>query len=191
MELPKYPIYSFSFRWSQDGIQNPEYPKWYEGLPENRTWNGTGFSKMYKEEKSDEELELIAQEWWTNYLEYDSKEKKSILNPGDLTKTITRKPDNTWNGTWFSHETFIIDGVTDEEYIKSFTDFVNKYEWMQNKDIDDLRKHDPNIDYHCLMGAENRWRWSSGGKNEDGTEYEKLPCRCTGCTKEGVVRIAH
>ena len=55
-----YPIYSFTFKWTQKGEHNPEYPKWHEGLAEGRIHNSTQFYKMYKEEKTDDELNVIA-----------------------------------------------------------------------------------------------------------------------------------
>jgi hypothetical protein len=43
-------------------------------------------------------------------------------------------------------------------------------------------------DVYCLMGAEDRWRWSGGDSYENRTDP---PCRCDGCKKAGVIRVDH
>ena len=83
MKEQKFPIYFFSARWSEDGVQDPKYPKWYEGLPEGRVWNSTGFHKMFREEQTQEQLDAFVQDWWKRFLvsknEEDSRSK--IINP--------------------------------------------------------------------------------------------------------------
>lgn len=176
-----YPIYSFNARWSQIGVQDPKYPVWYEGLPEGRIWNGTGFTKMYKEELTQEQLDVTIKEWWEKYLtiqtDFAGREKTSLseLDVQDLTLEAKYKEHNSFVCTWFGHETFDI-GQTDEEFLKAFEEFVQKYEHQDRKDPD----------YHCLMGAEDRWRWRSGDD-----KYESIPCRCESCKSAGMLRIAH
>ena len=79
MKEQKFPIYFFGARWSEDGVQDPKYPKWYEGLPEGRVWNSTGFHKMFREEQTQEQLDAFVQDWWKRFLvsknEEDSRSK--------------------------------------------------------------------------------------------------------------------
>lgn len=77
---------------------------------------------------------------------------------------------DTWCIEWFSHQTFD-DGRSNEEFMDSFDDFV-------------CRCRRDGIE---LMGAEDRWRWTTPDDCDDKT----LPCRCEGCKKLGVVRVNH
>ena len=58
-----YPIYCFSARWSQDGEWDPKYPNEHKGLTEGRRWNSTSFYKMYKIERSQEQLDKSIKTW--------------------------------------------------------------------------------------------------------------------------------
>lgn len=181
-----YPIYSFNARWSQVGVQDPNFPNSYKGLPEGRIWNATGFKKMFRTEQTQDELDKIVREWWENYvqseLDYANRKKEPLVNFDiqDLVLEAKFKEHNTFICTWFGHETFD-DGQSDEEFLQSFEEFVRKYEHQQ-----EIRYDTSDPDYHCLMGAEDRWRWRSGNE-----EYEGIPCRCEGCKKAGMLRIAH
>ena len=192
----KYPIYSFSARWSQDGIWDEKYPLWYEGLPEGRIWNSTGFSKMFKEEQSEEQLDVILKDWWKNMLIEKNKPNDNgtvtnhpIINPEIDYLKARYKCHETWVLTWFTHETFDI-GQTDEEVIKSFERYIRRVE-ERNWEIERTYSEDDwyKNGHETLMGAEDRWRWRGGANKDD--ENDPYPCRCEHCKKQGVLRIAH
>jgi len=191
MEDKKYPIYFFSAKWSQDGEQDPKYPNRYKDLPEGRIWNSTGFSRMYKEEKPQEELDKIVKEWWDKYLKSKNKDEEKITNPELLYLKVELRHHETWNLTWFQHETFD-EGQTNEEALLSFEKFVRRIE-DKNQEIE---WHYPEKDWYehghqCLMGAEDRWRWHGAEPNGDSSDNSPAPCRCKFCKEQGVIRIAH
>lgn len=186
-EEKKFPIYSFSARWSEDGIQDPNRPKWYEGLPEGRVWNSTGFSKMFREEQTQEQLDTFINDWWGKYIESQSveniqKHRHPIINPQLAELKHSYKHHETWVLTWFSHETFDL-GQTDGEALQSFENYVRRIEELNlGKEI---------FDQICLMGAEDRWRWH--GSDPDGKPNQDVPppCRCKYCKEQGLIRIGH
>lgn len=175
--MKNYPIYNFNAKWSQSGKQDPKYPNQYKDLKEGRIWNSTGFSKMFREEQTQEQLDIFINEWWSKYL----KVKDNIFDIEDLKLEAKYKEHETFVCTWFAHETFD-DGQTDEEFLEEFEKFVRRYEYQQ----DDFESHINDKNYHCLMGAEDRWRWTSG--NDD---YKGIPCRCNHCKEAGMLRISH
>jgi hypothetical protein len=168
-----YPIYNIAVMWQQDGVHDPNYPRWNEGLEEGRIWNCTGFYRMYKTDPGEDNVLIEWQEWWDRYV----KEKLEGKNPSRPAIKITRKFYETWCLTWFQHHTFD-DGRSDDEFLRSFERYVQRHE--QNQDYN-------NPDYICLMGAEDRWRW----KGDSTIEGSKPPCRCSYCQEQGVVRIGH
>ena len=190
--MKKYPIYSVSAKWTQDGEQDPKYPKWYEGLPEGRIWNSTGFTKMFKEELTDEELKAFAEDWWEKYIENQKdKDRNPIKNPDQLQLTYKIVEFEEWNLTWFQHETFD-EGQTDEEVLRSFSDYVDR---VQDKN-QEIEWNYPEEEWHkqghkVLMGAEDRWRWHGAGPNGEPDDRSPAPCRCKYCKEQGVIRIAH
>lgn len=179
-----YPIYKFYIRFVQDadGKDYKEYPKWTEGLTENRIWNSTSFSRIYKEEKTQGWLDNYLMEWWDKYC---ADEK----NVGKNLKLLSLRTEffewETWHLTWFQHETFDI-GQTDEEALKSFAKFVSRKECLNERQrrIDDK-------DVYCLMGAEDRWRWHGAMPNGEAGDHSEAPCRCKFCKEQGLIRIAH
>lgn len=181
---PAYPIYDFSFKWVQDGEQDPKYPRWYEGLPEGRIWNGSGFSKMYKEEQSQQELLKYALEWWEKMKISKQNEKYPIIDPILTSVYVTLKEYETWVLTWFQHETFDV-GQTDIEALKSFEQFVTRKEILN----EERERRGENT--HALMGAEDRWRWHGSEPNGDSSDHSPAPCRCKYCKEQGVIRIVH
>ena len=184
MKEQKFPIYFFGARWSEDGVQDPKYPKWYEGLPEGRVWNSTGFHKMFREEQTQEQLDAFVQDWWKRFLvsknEEDSRSK--IINPELQYLKAEYKKHDTWVLTWFQHETFDI-GQTDEEALQSFEDYVSR--------IEDENRGKPEMEGIPLMGAEDRWRWRGADENGNYMEDAPAPCRCKYFKEQGVLRIAH
>lgn len=174
--MKKYPIYSFSAKWSQDGKQDPEYPNQWKDLREGRIWNSTGFTKMFREEQTQEQIDSFINKWWSRYL----SNKDNIFNVEDLKLTAKYKEHESFVCTWFTHETFD-DGQTDEEFLDEFEQFVRRYEYQQDSEPGNYPEN-----YHCLMGAEERFRWRSGSD-----EYDGIPCRCKHCKSQGMLRIAH
>lgn len=172
-----YPIYSISAKWSQKGIQDPQYPNLHIDLPAGRIWNSSGFSFMSKEKLSDAELTIKATEWWTKFLD----NKNNTINEVDnliLNGKFVRY--ETWVLTWFQHETFDI-GQTDNEALNSFEQYVRRHEHLPYK-------HPENI---CLMGAEDRWRWHGAEPNGEPNDHSPAPCRCKFCKEQGKIRIGH
>lgn len=180
--FPAFPIYKFSFRWTQDGVQDPNYPKWHEGLPPGRIFNGTGFSKMFMEEKTQEEIDKIASDWWEKYI---AEEKNAALHPELVKMKASFFEHETWYITWFQHETFDT-GQSDQEVLQSFEKFVTRKEMLNER-----QRMNDDTDAYCLMGAEDRWRWHGAEPGGDGGDRSPAPCRCKHCKEQGVVRIAH
>jgi len=174
----KYPIYSFSAKWSQtdvDGKYGNCQPK-AKDLPSGRFWNSTNFSKMYKEPQDQKSLDAWFSDWWDKF---KTGEKYINEDLELLHLKVEFKAYETWHLTWFQHETFD-EGQTDEEVLESFERFVSSKE--------DL-KFSSDHEQYCLMGAEDRWRWY-GGLDEN-SNHRPAPCRCEDCKKQGMIRIAH
>ena len=183
-----YPVWHISAKWVQDG-SHPEYPKWHEGLPENRFRTGADYHWMFREEMTQEQVEEFIREWWQKY----SAEKLSGVNPTDLQLECVFVRYETWCLEWFCHYTYDT-GQTDHEAIASFERFVCRMKALNGREGELVQLPDGSNgvysrDVYCLMGAEDRWRWH-GERKEDG-ENAPPPCRCDGCKKRGVIRINH
>ena len=177
--FPVFPVYRVSVKWAEDGIKNPEYPKRFEGLPDGKIWNGTGFCKMFKEEQTLEQLDIFVNDWWKLYIGSEKNKDKEITN---LKLSIEFVEFETWYLTWFQHETFDI-GQTDAEALNSFEEFVNRREhWNHGRTL---------LEQKTLMGAEDRYRWHGSGETGDSDEHSPAPCRCKHCKEQGLLRIAH
>lgn len=190
-EEKEFPIYSFSARWSQDGKQDPEYPKWYEGLPEGRIWNSTSFSKMFKEEQTQEFLDNYIKEWWDKYVKNKNEGKFPIINPELQYLKAEFKEWEVWVLTWFQHETFDI-GQTNEEVLKSFSNYVYRVKSKNEK----IERNFPESEwyqngYKTLMGAEDHWRWHGSEPDGKPNDHSPAPCRCRFCKEQGIIRIGH
>ena len=178
MDDVKYPIYSFSARWICDPVNHEGLPRpisEYDpvhGLPQGRIWNGSSQYLMFKEDQTHQQLDIKLLEYWAQF-----KEHKSAGKPELFSLTAELKLRESWCMTWFSHYTFDV-GQTDEEALASFDRYV--YRMLAGP-----RRPNGDLEY-CLMGAEDRWRWTSGSK-----EYRGVPCRCEHCKKQGVLRIGH
>lgn len=88
----------------------------------------------------------------------------------------------TWACSWFSHAT-LEEGLSDEEIVSSFENYVDWARRFTDHRDDVLENYQEVL--HCLIGAEDRWRWSGepGDRNP--------PCRCDGCKKNGRILICH
>lgn len=145
MEEKKFPIYRFWGTWNQTNYEN----------------NGTGFSDMYKENPTEEELKNKLEEF------KKAMEEKQVEKGNPITewKDVGYKfiEDETWCSGWFGHHTY--NQFQDEkETFDSFEEYVD-------------RKRESVEDMDCLMGAEDRWRWNI--------------CNCNGCKKRGITTINH
>lgn len=168
MNDPKYPIYHIKASWVQDGLTINDSRT--EGLPDGKFWNATSFRHMFKEEKSQRELNGFALDWWLRYV----KEKFNDVPIQLFSLSVTYLEHETWNLTWFAHETFDV-GQSDEEALSSFAAFVARKEHFNfDKEINEQ---------YPLMGADDRWRRAIN----DGP----APCRCDDCKKLGMIRINH
>jgi len=174
-ESAQYPIYKVAVRWEQDGEHDPSSPAWHGGLPAGRIWNFTRFERMYRDDPGGvKEVErVVLKEWWPEYV-VNKLSDKAPCNPQI---TVTGPRLESWCLSWFEHWTFDV-GQSNEQAIESFEAFVRRYERKQGRNFFD----DPN--YHCLMGAEDRWRWRGVGDNS-------APCRCDDCKAHRVIRIGH
>ena len=169
INLIKYPIYDFTASWIQDKT-TCDMPN--HGLPDGRIWNGSGYSKMFKEEQTKQDLDIECLGWMTKL-----KEKHENVNIEIFSMNHKYIKSETWCLTWFSHYTFD-NGQTDEEIIESFYEYVRR---VQDQAIKEGKEP-------CLMGAEDTWRWHA--KDESGERIE-APCRCKFCKQAGIIRIDH
>jgi hypothetical protein len=185
-----YPIFDVRARWSRDfGNHNVETygPKWFEGLPEGRLWDSTGWSKMPREEIVSRRSIMEEEErvWWP---EYKATDKMQEWNPADLTITVEFRRWETWCMSWFSHWTWDL-GLDDGQVLQSFERYVDRTEQLNRKEGEVVNGHfqEP----YCLMGAEDRYRWHGRtvGKGDD--EQTDAPCRCPCCKERGVVSVDH
>ncbi|MCK9544878.1 MAG: hypothetical protein M0R03_22925 [Novosphingobium sp.] len=179
-----YPIYRFTARWSEISKDKSyeEYPNWKKGLPKDRIWNSTSWTKMYKEEQDLKELEGWMMQWWDEYLTKKDNEDKAMKL---LYLKVEFFQNETWHLTWFQHETFD-EGQTDEEALQSFERFVRRKELLNEK-----KQWEEGKDEYCLMGAEDRWRWHGAEPNGQPDDHSPAPCRCKHCKEQGMIRIAH
>jgi len=180
-----YPIYSVRIEYTEDvNDENREYVnKYREMLPNGRAEGSLSPTLMYKEEQHLDKIKVeVLDKIWPNYTKVHERGNKKGRMPIDNPKLKSIKVSllryETWCHGWFSHWTFD-DGRSDEKYLQSFGDFVNRME---------------KVDDYCLMGAEDMWRWhgvADDGKTTDPNKYTDPPCRCKYCKAKGIVRIDH
>ena len=181
-----FPIYKITFMWEEDGEPNKEYPEsWIvpevtEGV---RIKNSVGFSRMMKEEINEIELNKYIQNLWNTY---SAQGKVLSKNPSNFTSSV-RMFKESWNCTWFGHETFDL-GQTDKEVLDSFERYVRRHEDYQGMYLDNPDRLPENP--ICLMGAEDRWRWY-GTQDKVTGEQTSAPCRCEACKESGKISISH
>jgi hypothetical protein len=164
MEEKKFPIYNFSFRWNQDNYEN----------------NGSSFSKMYKEEPTENELRQDLE----NSKQY--REKKQIEEGHPVTEWLEVEykyiEHESWVLIWFNHMTYN-QFETDAEVEESFKTYINRMKRLNMEnghsatEMNYSQPYDSNKPFHCLMGAEDHWRWNI--------------CRCEHCQAQGKITIDH
>lgn len=159
-----YPIYSLLMTF--DMVKN--------GVLNHKTIN---HHKMFKEIPLKSK---IAE--WTNKVKGWQVEKSRAYN---LTQDVNLLRYETWNLTWFQHETFDV-GQTDQEALESFRKYVKRHRYD-----DKYWGGDKLINSVCLMGAQDRYRWRGAEPNGESSSDSKPPCRCRFCKEQGVIRIAH
>jgi hypothetical protein len=172
-----YPIYYVRPRWSEASAADRKTgPAWlFEGLPEGRAWNGSGWYTMEREDRPPEEIaEEVASEWWPKYAE-------TRPDPADLTVEVTFKMRDTWCSGWFSHWTYDI-GLSDADVLDSFHRYVHRIQTSGRTESEVGG---------MLMGAEDCWRWHGCATGEPQGETTPPPCRCKHCKSRGIVRIDH
>jgi len=173
-----FPVYRFRAMWAEDGEQDPKYLWMCKDLPGGRVWNGMESYRMFREPLQSSKLADEAREWWTKIRAATNPMGRLSIaarHPEDCVVTAVFVHDETWCGEWFGHWTFDV-GQTDQEALKSFGRFVNRMRRLG--------------DGYCLMGAEDRFRWS-GTKAGHPAERTDPPCRCACCKEQGVLRISH
>lgn len=183
-----YPIISVKPRWSQDMTDEDRKmglgPGWTKDLPEGRKWNGTEWFEMRKEPRRPGVIiNEVHETWWTDQLK---KEKYVGQNPGDLQVKVELSRWEVWACTWFSHWTWDI-GLDTEVVLESFHRFVARTERL-NQDEGEM-VGGVWMGKHCLMGAEDSYRWHGNGSPNGGRTLP--PCRCEHCKRRGVVTINH
>lgn len=164
-----YPIYQITFEW----------------INKNNRKDSTNWMIMLRNELTDKEQQ-------EKLIQYSEQLMKQYPNAKCMIGNMKFVRYETWCLQWFNHYTFDI-GQTDQEVLESFERFVRRMEKMNLQNGHQINS--PNYDlpnwretYHCLMGAEDRWRWYGGDSYENRT---KPPCRCEGCKQAGVIRINH
>ena len=158
-----YPIYSMRAKWqykSDNQLEN----------------NSTSSDWMEREKLSDQQL-LEKTEMFRQSIIAKEKEKgREVVTPIDIECKFMEY--ETWVLRWFSHLTFNL-FETEEKAFDDFQDFVDrkmrenlKHGHMETNPI--IGNEKP---YHCLMGAEDRWRWNI--------------CGCDICKQDGTTIINH
>jgi hypothetical protein len=135
---------------------------WKDYGEDGRRADGCTFMRMPRENTTLEQVEIEAREvWWPEY-------RNSLKYPSRPTINVSFLGWETWCGGWFTHWAYDL-GQSDKELLESFREFVDRKSRQSG---------------YCLMGAEDRWRWSARDRSLP-------PCRCEDCKKLGIVRIDH
>lgn len=169
-----YPIYAFNARWLQDPTEFCP-----ADTPDGKIWNHCDFYRMFKEDKTPSELNEISLKWWEEYKlsKHFIVDFKGVVEPPEISVEFSKY--EVWCIGWFSHWTFDV-GKSDQHVLFSFQKFVDRMR---------------NVEKYCLMGAEDRWRWSGSDDCDTGPfgqgNKTDPPCRCKQCKKLGIVRIDH
>ncbi|MHC4297968.1 MAG: hypothetical protein ACYS7Y_11745 [Planctomycetota bacterium] len=183
-----YPICDVRVKWSQDIGEHDTSnmgPNWFEGLPEGRFWNQTGWAEMPRHERTEQQILHEAEYvWWPKF---KSEGIYPSLNVFDFQVELLFRRWETWCIEWFSHWTWDT-GQTDQEALESFSRYVMRTEELNLRE--GTMKNGFWQEPYCLMGAEDRRRWH-GAKQGDSEEPTKAPCRCVHCRTSGKLRIGH
>jgi len=192
MSVKKYPHYRFELKWiftrevgkdcwcKSDPDDTKDKPcRSCGGLPDGQSRNGTGWNTIFREEPTPEELQKFCEEAFQRQVDKDNGAIE-----GTMTYEVKKLEDTTWCLSWFEHWTFD-EGQTDQEVLESFEQHVRHWE----EHNDEFPEFDKN--HHCLMGAEDRWRWHGAAPDGKPDDRSDPPCRCSFCKEQGIIRIAH
>lgn len=172
-EEKDYMVWTVNASWIENGKQDEEFPERYIGIDKGRIPNGTGFTKAFKEDVTEEEVVKIANEWWHNF---STSDKQLPLCPTLVKLEVTYKGRQTWWLEWFNHCTFNT-FKNEQEAFKSFQAFLDKKGVEMNYGHGLTSTSRFNKDGYCAMGADDRYRWEL--------------CDCESCMANGVTRIKH
>ena len=165
----EYPVYSVNVVWT---MGKPTYWTNPDGKKIESKTNCTGFTLAFRRKFSEETIKnKVLKKWWPNY----RKEKLEKDEPiSDLKIEVKFLGMHSWWISWFTHETFNsfeTDQDAFDSFFRWFTD--NKFQLNYVVDgygLDDfMTQTDRYGNKHCLMGAEDQWRWEV--------------CHCKGCEK--------
>lgn len=148
-EEKKYPIYIVSIKWDDDNFQ------------------GNGIitqDRMFRNYPSYWEAVFYLIDRWAGIFKDKDLASK---HPVNIKIEMKFKEEETWCLRWFQHYTYNIH-LSDEELLESFNNFVCRKYPLTIKDPSE----------YCLMGADERRRWSG-------------PCRCEHCQEKGWIIIDH
>lgn len=188
MNDPIYQIFRLGIHWSQpiSADDKTEYSgNWTVGLPAGRRWSSYDFYHMPKGNITLEDAEIEAQRKGKPALDRALAEGK-IVDAQDIHCTAVYLRSESWCMGWFTHWTHRA-GMTGQEAICSFERFVRRMEDLNRREgrrVDGLW-HEP----YCLMGAEDRYRWS--GERDAERNPTTPPCDCEHCVKADIYRIDH
>ena len=175
MEEKKYPIYRIQIKWHQAIEEGKSYPEaWLKDVPDGYFSNSQCSNYVMLKEEDNSHIEgLIKDSIWS----IKKKQKGHVIN---IDSEYSVELYETWCPGWFQHWTFD-DGKSDEEFIRSFHDYVDRIK-IYNQEYGTYLEDNVWCDAICLMGAEDSWRWSGD---------VGCPCRCEHCKIQGKVRIDH
>ena len=155
----EYPVYSISILWT---MGKPTYWKDSEGKKIESKTNSTGFTWAFRRKFSEETIKNKVLKWWLNYRKKKLEKEEPI---SDLKIEVKFLGMQSWWQQWFSHETFNsfeTDQDAFDSFFRWFTDngFRHSYNEHPGYGSEDLMlQTDKYGNKHCLMGAEEYWRW--------------------------------
>jgi len=168
-----YPIYTFTIWWE---ITNPMTK--YDNETRHTVEQST-IAKQFHVPPTPEELEAYVRKFWIEMLMAERGSLPTLADRGAVLVgyAVEVREIEAWYGGWFQHVS-LNTHLSDKELFESFRQFVDR---KREADFNLRVLRGPRqegVEYYCLMGAEDRWRW-------------KGPCRCEHCQAQGVVRIDH
>lgn len=136
----EYPIWRITARWDNANYKN----------------NGTSFAEMYRRNFTQATMDKRIKKWFERYVA--KKYPNENIEPIELKAEYMGT--DTWVLMWFAHKTFnTFETVAEAE--KSFANYVDSMKLDPDSDpvYDTSMRIDKNGNKHCLMGAEDRFRW--------------------------------
>jgi hypothetical protein len=174
-QFPTYPIYHLKLAWVTP-----------DGKPD-----GTSGRVMVRWQNHHAEAVRVAFSW------AEQSAEKAGIDPLEIEIAVRFVEVEEWCLSWFSHYTFDV-GQSDAEAIASFSRYVSRTEAYNRRNQERHVSDDGSVWYcdpRCLMGAEDRWRWTARGCGTSrlgtGESTGEAPCRCKDCRAAGVLRIDH